>query len=132
MNDSELPESIARLRHLRPEPVNRDAILFAAGKASARASRYWKMATVVLVLSQIVTLTLFWAMPNEKTQPPVVNPPMAPAVVEPESPTLTDSSNYMILSHRHEWENMSPEPATPSSQVVEESATTRIRGFPID
>jgi|SRR5882724_7940231 len=48
--------------------LDRDAILFAAGRASARPNRKWMALAGSLAASQLVTLALLWPRPT-----PVVN-----------------------------------------------------------
>ena len=40
--------------------LDRDALLFAAGRASVRKSRGWAMLACTLAASQLLTLVLFW------------------------------------------------------------------------
>lgn len=56
--------------------LDRDALLFAAGRRSARASRLWPLATALLVVSQAATLVALW--PREQATPVIV-PTAAPA-----------------------------------------------------
>jgi len=58
--------------------LDRDAILFAAGRRSARGSWVWKAAAVVLAVSQVVTLVALWPK-----SPAVVAPIAAPAALAP-------------------------------------------------
>jgi hypothetical protein len=58
MSDS-LPE---RLSKFTPSAgrLDRDALLFAAGRSSARANRLWQGLSVVLATGQLLTLACFW------------------------------------------------------------------------
>lgn len=52
--------------------LDRDAILFAAGRASARPNRWWQGAVGALIVVQVLTLMLMWP----KTAPPAAVPPL--------------------------------------------------------
>jgi hypothetical protein len=58
--------------------LDRDAILFAAGRRSARGAWAWKVATALLIVTQVATLVALW--PKE---PAVVNPVVAPPAPVP-------------------------------------------------
>jgi hypothetical protein len=68
-----------RLARFTPSPggLDRDALLFAAGRRSARGSRLWPLATALLVVSQAATLVALW--PHETVNAPVI-PASSPAV----------------------------------------------------
>ena len=59
--------------------LDRDALLFAAGRRSARTSRLWPLATALLVVSQAATLFALW--PRETVNGPVI--PASPPAVAP-------------------------------------------------
>jgi hypothetical protein len=72
-----MSEPIAeRLSRFTPEAagLDRDALLFAAGRAAARPSRWWVAAACLLALSQGVTLICLW--PRQPV--PVSSAPAAP------------------------------------------------------
>jgi hypothetical protein len=66
--------------------LDRDALLFKAGRRSARASRLWLVATTVLAVSQAATLVVLW--PHETANRPVTStaPPAAAPAPETGSP----------------------------------------------
>lgn len=80
-----------RLNRFTPNAagVDRDAILFAAGRRSVRISRLWPAATVLLAASQVVTLALLWPRSSEiavtppapavQSSPPLILPPTSPS-----------------------------------------------------
>jgi len=82
-----MSEPIAeRLSKLTPDAsgLDRDALLFAAGKASVRPSRRWPVLCGVLAASQAVTFALlFWpapaVLPTPGTVPTIVEAPRLPA-----------------------------------------------------
>jgi hypothetical protein len=78
-----------RLSRLTPDAANldRDGLLFAAGRASARPNRIWKVLAAILALSQMTQLAVLW--PHSK--PPVI-PISEPSIsIEPESPPTKPS-----------------------------------------
>lgn len=86
--------------------LNRDEMLFQAGRASVRSPRIWKWLVCGLALSQSATLAAwFWLTP-------VITNPVVPALVVEETPLLIpetpralasptpDPSSYLELSRR--------------------------------
>ncbi len=74
-----MPEPIEdRLSRLTPAAggLDRDALLFAAGRRSAPPARRWQALSAVLAAAQVVTLLLLWPRPA----PPVAPAPKPPAV----------------------------------------------------
>ena len=61
--------------------LNRDALLFAAGRASARPDRKWPTLAALLALSQTLTLSLF--VSGTPTPPPRVEPVAPPVFTAP-------------------------------------------------
>ena len=77
-----------RLSRFTPDAgaLDRDALLFAAGRASARPGRRWKALAGALAASQLLTLLALWphtpptASPVEPSPPVAVEPPpLSPA-----------------------------------------------------
>jgi hypothetical protein len=71
--------------------LDRDGLLFAAGRASAPKLRWWKRATAVLLVTQMATLAV-WLRPAADRSPApapeapaAVEPPTAPAPLPPDS-----------------------------------------------
>jgi hypothetical protein len=80
-----MSEPIAeRLSRFTPDAsgLDRDALLFAAGRASARAGRGWAALALALAACQALTLACLWPRP---APPPAPAPAPAPAV-EPAPP----------------------------------------------
>jgi hypothetical protein len=92
--------------------LNRDELLFRAGRASAPSPRWWKRATAALAVAQAVTLALLLHPPEPRpaAAPPVAAP--APPDAEP-APPLPPSS-YLVLSHTWENGDALPPPAAPT------------------
>lgn len=88
---------IQRLSQLTPDAngLDRDTLLFAAGRASARPDRRWPALAGALALSQVVILVVvLWPRPAVpvldpiKTDPPIVaiEPPLPPVPAEAYEP----------------------------------------------
>ncbi|MGH7169754.1 MAG: hypothetical protein ACRELG_05695 [Gemmataceae bacterium] len=80
-----LPEHLSRFT---PDAagLDRDALLFAAGRASVRTDRKWQALAGALALSQMLTLVCLWPRtpPGQTSAPLVVESP-APALPPEES-----------------------------------------------
>lgn len=117
-----MPEDvIATLQAFAPVKVNRDEMLFAAGKASARTPRFWKIAVAALLLSQSLTLLGWLTLPRAGTvEAPVVAPIETPR--EPRRPTESEpvKSSYFELIRTFDID--APAPLPPDTQF----ATTTI------
>jgi hypothetical protein len=59
--------------------LDRDALLFAAGRQSARGSRLWPAAVALLAISQVITLVMLWPRPVEPAPAGSVAPMVHPA-----------------------------------------------------
>ncbi len=78
--------------------LNRDALLFAAGRSSVRPIRRWQLVAAVLASSQIVTLAGLWT----RTPPIRIDPPsvvVRQREADPQ-PTPHDPSELGVLSER--------------------------------
>src|SRR5689334_16901296 len=80
-----------RLSRFTPDggALDRDAVLFAAGRASARPARRWVVLAGGLAASQLLTLVLLWQRPAAPGVAPVVNitpPAVAPAPPDEPAP----------------------------------------------
>jgi hypothetical protein len=90
-----------RLSQFKPDAgvLDRDTLLFAAGRASVRPNRVWPALAGVLAVSQMVILGFFlWPRPTETvpdpikhTAPTVAVEPTPPVIVEPSWPDPTPS-----------------------------------------
>lgn len=112
---------IATLQAFTPATVNRDAMLFAAGKAAARTPCIWKLAVAVLLLSQSLTLLGWMAWPRTITvEVPVVTPIETPR--EPSQPTESEPPKGSYLELIRTIDIDAPAPLPPETQF----ATTTI------
>ncbi len=96
-----------KLAALTPVAVDRDVVLFAAGRGSASSQRWWKRACGLLVVTQALT---FGAVLSERR----TSPPPAPPAPEPVAPNLTpplppDPSSYLALLRT--WDAPLPTPS---------------------
>jgi hypothetical protein len=93
---SDQPERISdRWAKFTPDAsgLDRDAILFAAGRQSARPLRLWPVLTMLLAVSQAVTLVVLWPRSIEPVRPEIASPPAIepqPELVLPPSSAPTD------------------------------------------
>ncbi|HWG43410.1 MAG TPA: hypothetical protein VN688_11545 [Gemmataceae bacterium] len=89
-----------RLSRFTPDStgLDRDALLFAAGRASARPNRRWMAIAGVLAVSQLLTLMALWPRtPSAPINPPIVAvQPFEPVV----PPTPHDPSELWVLTER--------------------------------
>ena len=109
-----------RLSRFTPDAggLDRDALLFAAGRASARPGRRWKALAGALAASQVLTLVLLW--PHAPPAAPSVAPapPVAVQTAEPAPPP--DPSSWSSLRDRM-FAGDQPTPAGGDSYVPDES-----------
>ncbi len=79
--------------------LDRDALLFAAGRASARPSRRWQSLAGVLAASQLLTLILLWPSTPPSTPPVIIALPDSATV--PDEPTAEyEPSSWGVLRTR--------------------------------
>ena len=93
-----MADDVTSLAKFTPSPADRDAILYAAGRASAPSRRPWQTAVAGLVLLQAATVVA-WQLTPAPT--PVVAEPVLTPVVVPDEPrpwTPPDPSSYLALS----------------------------------
>jgi hypothetical protein len=64
--------------------LDRDAVLFAAGRASARPNWKWKTLAAALAISQVLTLVGLWPRPMPSSAPSPVVVQQQPASALPE------------------------------------------------
>jgi hypothetical protein len=111
--------------------LDRDELLFRAGRASARTPRGWKVAAGVLATTQAATLALWLGGGSGP-------PPTAPTAVAPEAPPApaypaADPSSYLALSRSWDGEPPTrPAPAGPSGDRPGPVLTAGWRGEPIN
>jgi hypothetical protein len=109
---------IDRVKRFTPEGrgLDRDALFYAAGRASVPSPRGWMALAGVLALSQVLTLLVVLARP---AAPGPVSPAPAPAPARPvETPAPEASPSELLALRRHALrEGELPRPA-PSGSLV--------------
>ena len=129
---------IRQLSKLTPDGagLDRDTVLFAAGKASARPSRRWKAASAVLAVSQVAILGLFLLRANEPTllAEDARKIPFSPSNWKwisplPKSATLTsDTATYLVLRDRILSEDGAFPPSEPTDSALPDRPPLRAFG----
>ncbi len=108
---NDVPDRLARFTPAAGR-LDRDEILFQAGRASAPTPRVWKLAVAGLIVSNLVALA---PRPAPPSPVPVADAPRSepvelPAAAPPESPgVVPHPSSYLALSRR--WDGADPPPA---------------------
>ncbi len=120
-----------RLKRFTPESavIDRDALLFQAGRASARPARGWKMLAAALAACQLATLAMFWLRPVPTTGPAVVEPVRYP--VEQNSPTPSlDPSEWLARARQASGSSVADlPPAAASGPLVPDVPSLRVSDF---
>ncbi len=100
---------IERLSRFTPDGsgLDRDAILYAAGRASARPNRNWMALAGSLAACQLVTLVILWPRPTPAVDSHIVQSiakeevqPTPTEVITPSSPTLADAAELWNRNRR--------------------------------
>ena len=96
-----------RLSRFTPDAagLDRDALLFAAGRASVRSSRGWKAPAGALLMSQVLTVVFLWpsARPSVEKEVPIampVRPPVAVEEIVTLPPPVRPTPDAWVLSRR--------------------------------
>jgi len=113
--------------------LDRDELLFRAGRASAPSGRWWKLAVAVLALTQLGTVAV-WLRQTPTVPPPVV-PVTQPGGVEPEPAPFEPPprNSYLILSRIDPDEPYRPDDTGPTAPAnPKRPLTAGWRGGPID
>ncbi len=123
---------ISRLSRFTPDgsSLDREALLFAAGRASARRGRRWMALAAVLAASQLMTVGLL-VWPRSGPPPAVPFKAMPPIVaVEPVLPPAAEVPGLLTLRDRViAAEGNLPEPA-PTEPLVPAEPPLRAFGAP--
>ena len=91
-----------RLSRFTPDArgLDRDALLFAAGRASVRPNRRWIALATLLANTQIVSLILLWPRPTPPEGRLTVAAAVAPITL---APTTLESSTPAPLASQGAW-----------------------------
>jgi hypothetical protein len=110
--------------------LDRDAILFAAGRRSACGSWLWKAAAGLLAASQAVTLVALWPKPPAPTAAVAPAPRVAP-VPEPVLPPSPPQSDVWTAAAGPDVLEATPPPS--AAQFVQADPPLTVRsGLPFD
>jgi hypothetical protein len=95
---------LERLSRFTPDAggLDRDKLLYAAGRASARPNRGWIALAAALAVTQVLTVVLLWprpAPPVAHTPPPAAQPAAPPAPPEPPTTDSPDSPGIWSVHH---------------------------------
>lgn len=82
--------------------LDRDDLLFAAGRASVRSPRRWKWAAGLLAVSQAATLGLL--VVTWRSAGTSAGVPTPPARYEPETPPEPPSDSYLVLTRASDYD----------------------------
>lgn len=119
---------IETLAAFTPATVNRYEMLFAAGKASARTPRIWKIALVALLLSQSLTLLGWLTWPRIVTvEVPVVAP--IESFREPSQPTESEPQKGSYLELMRTFDFDAPAPLPPETQFANTTILNLADGY---
>jgi hypothetical protein len=114
-----------RLGQFTPDAagLDRDAILFAAGRRSARASRVWPVLVGLLIATQTFTLVTLW--PRSPEASPEVEAPAARPSPELFVPPASEPSD--VWSARSRPEVVESPPSSQSGEYVSSGPILSIR-----
>ena len=120
-----------RLSRFTPDAggLNRDALLFAAGRGSARPNRRWMSLAAVLAGTQVLSLVLLWpqAAPlGDGMTVKLVTVPMRPATLEAQGSEAMASPG--VWSARHSLTELEPEDR-PTDTVTLVDSEPPLRAF---
>jgi hypothetical protein len=123
--------SLERLSRFTPDSggLDRDALLFAAGRSSARPARGWIALASVLTGTQTLSLLLLWPRPIPppgRSTVPVASAPAPPAANEP--PASEASANPGLWTARHGLRESKTEDA-PAGEVSLIDGGPMLRAF---
>jgi hypothetical protein len=90
---------IERLSRFTPDAgqLDRDALLFNAGRASVRPKRAWGIVAGSLAASQILTLALLWPRPVQLDQTPTIAPGSG-VLVQKESAGIAERDEIFVVN----------------------------------
>lgn len=112
---------LGKLARFRPSGgLDRDELLFQAGRASAGSPRIWKWGCAALASAQVVTLGLLL----NRTDPPsapLMEPPL-PAIV-PIEPPASPPTAYSDLARGRIEGTLGPNPLPPNSTATDAPLT---------
>ena len=125
--------SLERLSRFTPDAgsLDRDALLFAAGRSSARPNLGWITMATLLACTQALSLVLLWPHPTPPaggSALPVAGVPAPPAALE--LPTSEASTNPALWSARRRLRESEPEDR-PAGDITFIESGPPLRAFPL-
>src|SRR5262249_11048089 len=107
---------IERLSRFTPDGsgLDRDALLFAAGRASFRRNWVWPTLAGLLTVSQFLTLAVLWPRSMPIAEPLVANEPM-PEFIRTSSPSISPDSAALWLLSRNVFQSPDGDLAPPAA-----------------
>jgi hypothetical protein len=117
---------LERLSRLTPDAgrLERDALLFAAGRRSARPNRGWVALATALAGTQALSLALLWlhpALPAGHLSQPSASGPAVPAAPDRATAQAADTAGLWSVRHNlREAETEDPSPAKAATLVSSE------------
>jgi hypothetical protein len=92
-----------RLSQFTPDPGNldRDQLIFEAGRRSVPPPRGWQTLAGLLCVAQVLTLVFYWPRALPPTEP-AQGPPSLPTVIEPSSPPSTRPDLWLLSNQLRE------------------------------
>jgi hypothetical protein len=107
---------IEALSRFTPDPGNldRDALIFAAGRASVRPGRGWKVVAALLAGTQVLSLVLLWPHsrhPGGEVSVNIAAAPVPSPVLEPRKTAPPGSSNVWSARASPERRDFDDRPA---------------------
>ncbi len=113
-----------KLSQFTPRNPDRDAILFAAGRASAKPRQIWKWTTLLLLITQAAMIGLLLLRNPPQSNTVVPNPvPAIESVAVPQEIPPVEPSPYSLIALAH-----NPEP-TSAGDYTPRSPTEPLRAF---
>lgn len=111
--------------------LDRDALLFAAGKASAKPNRPWINLVGVLLVSQILTLVLLWPTSPGQDKSIIAHKRETEPARESKQPSPESITN--LVSQQEFWPNSPPtNPPLSEKEMIPTTAPLRASSFNVD
>jgi hypothetical protein len=116
-------DELTHMAKFTPTSVDRDAILYAAGRASAPSCRPWQVACAGLLTLQAVAVAvlLTYPLPTPAVAEPLPTPTVVPEEPQPRQPP--DPSSYLALMAHFD----DPPPPLPSGSFAPPSQPLTVR-----
>jgi hypothetical protein len=120
--------SFEPLSRFTPNPgaLDRDSLLYAAGRASARPNRAWIALAALQAVTQALTLALLWPSPAPTAAPlPSPGAPPPAPLSSPEPPSSQASESPGLWSVRHAVDPEAEERPADAGTLIESEPPLR-------